>query len=386
VARISGFEIFAVELPFKTSFKHSAAERTTSSSVFLKCTIDSRGVGFGECLPREYVTGESRDGVLSALSEDILPRLVGKEFQSMRDLQGFLWSCDGKTPGWIDRDTPQTAAWCALDLALLDAFGQHFGERVLETERLEPPPDFRYSGALSADKGLALATSALKQRLFGIGQIKLKVSGADDVAGVRFLRRLLGRRVDLRVDANMGWGYEQAMEAIRGMIEEGVYSYEQPLPADDFDGLARLVSESGAGIMVDESLSDAESLKRLIERRACTGVNVRISKCGGLVASVKRAREALSAGLDVQLGCQVGESSLLSAAQLALAACVQPVKYFEGCFGLHLLREDPSTPVLQFGYGGRPPDLKVRPGLGVQVDEAVLGRWVERSVVIRSSR
>ncbi|MEA3412327.1 MAG: enolase C-terminal domain-like protein [Pseudomonadota bacterium] len=382
MARISGFEVFAVDLPFKMSFKHSAAERSTSSSVFLKCTTDSGDSGFGECLPREYVTGESQDSVFSLLSGEILPRLVGREFQSMRDLQDFLWKCDGKTPGWVDPDTPQTAAWCSLDLALLDAFGKHFGERALESERLASPPEFRYSGALSADKGLALAKSALKQRLFGIGQIKLKVSGDDDISSVKFLRGILGKGIDLRVDANMAWSYEVAMNAIKGMAECGVRSYEQPLAADDLDGLSRLVSQSGVGIMADESFSDGESLRQLVKRRACTGVNVRISKCGGLVASVKRAREALGAGLDVQLGCQVGESSLLSAAQLTFTACVHPVKYVEGCFGLRLLREDPSRPVLQFGYGGRPPKLGIRPGLGVQVNETALGRWVTRSATI----
>ena len=347
MARISGFEVFAVDLPFKASFKHSAAERTTSSSVFLTCTTDSGYSGFGECLPREYVTGESQAGVFSVLSGEILPRLVGKEFHSTLEVRDFLWECDGKTPGWVDQNTPQTAAWCAVDLALLDAFGKHFGDRALESESLATAPDFRYSGALSADKGLALAKSALKQRLFGMGQIKLKVSGAGDIRTVKFLRRLLGRGIDLRVDANMAWSYDEAVEVIKGMAACGVRSYEQPLKADDLDGLARLVDQSGVGIMVDESLTDGESLQQLIKRRACTGVNVRISKCGGLVASIKRAREALAAGLEVQLGCQVGESSLLSAAQLIFAACVEPVRYFEGCFGLHLLREDPSTSTLR---------------------------------------
>ena len=384
MARISGFEIFAVDLPFKLSFKHSAAERVTSSSIFLKCTTDSGDSGFGECLPREYVTGESQEGVFSMLLDDILPRLIDKEFQSMHDVQDFLWNCDGKTPGWIDQSTPQTTAWCALDLALLDAFGKYFGNQILESERLSPPPEFRYSGVLSADKGLALAKSALKQRLFGIGQIKLKVSGTDDIAVVKFLQRLLGKRIDLRVDANMGWSYEEAMEAIKGMAECGVQSYEQPLAAEDLDSMTRLVSQSGVRIMADESFRDRASLEQLIRQRACTGVNVRISKCGGLVASFKRAQEALSAGLNVQLGCQVGESSLLSAAQLILAACVQPVQYFEGCFGLHLLREDPSVPILQFGYGGKPPKLDGRPGLGVQVNETALDRWVTRSATIGS--
>ena len=378
MAKISGFKLYAVDLPFRKSFKHSAAERTTSASVFLQCVIDSGTIGYGECLPREYVTGESRDPVFERLHSEILPRLLGKSFQTMQEVEDFLSKCDGKSPGWIDEGTPQSAAWCAVDLALLDAFGRQFETKPLSKERLESAPLLRYSGALSSEKGLALIKSALKQRLFGIREIKLKVSAIEDAVIVGNLRRLLGKKINLRVDANMAWDVATALEAAKRMAAYGVESFEQPLAADDFDGLSRLVRESGVGIMVDESFSDQDSLNRLVAERACTGVNVRISKCGGLVASVKRAREALKAGLDVQLGCQVGESSLLSAAQLLFAKCVHPVKFFEGCFGLHLLREDPVLPVLQFGRGGRPPRLPDGPGLGVGMDENVLERWTIR--------
>jgi muconate cycloisomerase len=127
--------------------------------------------------------------------------------------------------------------------------------------------------------------------------------------------------------------------------------------------------------MADESLNDADSLRRLIQERACRAVNVRISKCGGIIASVRRCREARQAGLTVQVGCQVGESSLLSAAQLALLAQVPDVTYVEGCFGRLLLREDVARPILQFGYGGRPPRPATGLGLGVVVDEVALRRW-----------
>ena len=116
----------------------------------------------------------------------------------------------------------------------------------------------------------------------------------------------------------------------------------------------------------------------LIERRACTAVNARISKCGGLVATLARCREARAAGLDVQIGCQVGESSLLSSAHLLLSQAVGRVRWAEGCFGLHLLREDPAAPRLQFGYGGRPPRRPPGPGLGVTLDEKILGRHATR--------
>jgi len=381
---ITSFELFAVDLPFRKAFKHAAAERTSSYSLFLKCTTDSGAVGFGESLPREYVTGESRASALAMLRDTILPRVLEQRFDSMQEVEAFLRECDGQTPGWIPADVPQTAAWCALDLALLDAFGKAFGVRALSDAPAVLPETFRYSGALSADKGWRLVKSALKQRLFGIRQVKLKVDEADDVKAVRLLRRVFGRNFDVRVDANMAWDVEGAIHAMLAMARYGVQSFEQPIAADDIEGLAQLVTATRLGVMVDESLSTRASLQQLIAGGACTAANVRISKCGGLVAAFNRARQALDAGLTLQLGCQVGESSLLSAAPLRLAQAVQPVTYAEGCFGLFLLREDPGVPLLQFGRGGRPPPVPVGPGLGVTVDENVLQRWtVEKTRITR---
>ena len=95
MARIRAFELFAIELPFKRVFKHAAAERTTSYSIMLKCILESGNIGFGECLPREYVTGENRDEAFELLQNQILPRLVGKDFDSVEDLKAFLNKCNG---------------------------------------------------------------------------------------------------------------------------------------------------------------------------------------------------------------------------------------------------------------------------------------------------
>jgi L-Ala-D/L-Glu epimerase len=145
------------------------------------------------------------------------------------------------------------------------------------------------------------------------------------------------------------------------------------------------VKQSGVGVMVDEGLSDRASLRKLIKERACTAVNVRISKCGGLIASLARCREALDAGLAVQIGCQVGESSLLSAAHLVLVTAVQKVTYAEGCFGHHLLREDPAEPILQFGYGGRPPATPPGLGLGVTMNDEILKRWTVQEAIVEKA-
>jgi L-alanine-DL-glutamate epimerase-like enolase superfamily enzyme len=221
--------------------------------------------------------------------------------------------------------------------------------------------------------------SLLKIRAFGFRQVKLKLERDGAVRAARTARRLLGRRVDLRVDANMAWDVEQALAVIGQLQAVGIRSFEQPVASGDLAGLARLVAESGAGIMVDEGLTDRDSLQRFITHRACTGANMRISKCGGLVGAYARCREALNAGLILQVGCQAGESSLLSAAHLTLLSALAPLtpglRYAEGCFGRHLLREDPVSPLLQFRYGGRPPRPPAGPGLGVRVDQARLQPW-----------
>src|SRR5215211_714748 len=387
---VTELRLFAVDLPFKVTVRHAAAARTTSESLFLRVGLDSGAEGWGESLPRVYVSGEAREGAFALLRDSILPALLGRTFPSVPDLVSFLEKCDGKAPTeWVGPEVAQTAAWCSVDLALLDAFGRASGEPVTLGGR-PPAADAlrraRYSGVVSAGRGWPYAVSLLKMRAFRFPHVKLKVERDGSVQAARTARRLLGRRVDLRVDANMAWDVEQALEAISQLGSFGIRSFEQPVAAGDLAGLARLVAESSAQIVVDEGLTDRDSLQRFIGHRACTGANVRVSKCGGLVGAYARCREALDAGLMLQVGCQVGESSLLSAAHLMLLSALAPltpgVRYAEGCFGRHLLREDPAAPLVQFGYGGRPPRRPPGAGLGVQVDPVLLQRWtVDRARV-----
>jgi L-Ala-D/L-Glu epimerase len=394
MATVTELQLYAVDLPFKVSFRHAAAVRTSSESLFLRLRLDSGAEGWGESLPRAYVSGESRADAFALLRDGILPALVGRSFQSLPEVIAFLEKCDGKAPSeWVHPDTPQSAAWCSVDLALLDAFGRASGDPVwLGAAGARPTADgalgrYRYSGVVSAGQGWPSVVSLLKMRAFGFRHVKLKLGQDGPLRAARTARRVLGRRADLRVDANMAWDVEQALEVIGQLRSVGIESFEQPIAADDLAGLARLVAESSGQILVDEGLTDRESLQRFITHRACTGANVRISKCGGLVGAYARCREAHDAGLILQVGCQVGESSLLSAAHLSLLSALAPlrpgVRYAEGCFGRHLLREDPVSPLLQFRYGGRPPRRPAGAGLGVRVDQAMLQRRaVDQAMIV----
>lgn len=385
--RISSFELLKVDLPFRTTFRHAAAERRTSESLFLKCSTDAGASGFGECLPRAYVTGETRDGAFELLQRNILPRLLGMTFESLDDVCAFLSDCDGKAPAdWIKPSEPQSSAWSAVDLALLDTVGRALDRRVCLTQRTFERDKIRYSAVASATGLWRLGLTLAKLKLYGFNEVKLKIGAGKSVSGFgRLARLIMGDRCALRVDANMAWREAEALENIQALARWGIRCFEQPLPKDDLDGFARLVRETQAEIIADESFSDRASFEALAQKHACTGINVRISKCGGLIAALRRCGEATRAGLTIQIGCHVGESSLLSAAQLILIPAAEKPRYLEGCYGRHLLRIDPVSPCLQLGYGGRAPAWPTGNGLGVEVDEAELDRFVSQRAFVEDA-
>jgi L-Ala-D/L-Glu epimerase / N-acetyl-D-glutamate racemase len=393
MAKVIEMEVYAVDLPLRVPFRHAAAQRRSSASVFARIRLDNGIDGWGESLPRQYVTGESVDSAVALLVDRIGPRLVGEHFASLDDVVAFLTACDGAAPvAWVAPDCPQAAAWCAVDLALIDAFARTDNRPALAAlVHTRPCPTrtlgtLRYSGVASADPGPRALETLIKLRAFGFRQVKLKVDGDRAVTAVRTARRVLASHIDIRVDVNMAWSAADASGLVNALMDLGVRWFEQPVTADDLDTMARLVERSGADIVADEGVTSRASLQDLIARRACTGVNVRISKCGGLVAAHARCREALDAGLHLQVGCHVGESSLLSSAQLTLLAALAsrslPVRYAEGCFGRHLLIHEPVAPTLQFGLGGRPPARPAATGFGVHLDPATLAHTAATTTTV----
>ncbi len=91
------------------------------------------------------------------------------------------------------------------------------------------------------------------------------------------------------------------------------------------------------------------------------------------------AQYAKRHGLSCQLGCQVGESAVLSAAGRHFACSVAGLLYLEGSYDRHLVREALSTRDITFGWGGKASALP-GPGLGITISPAAVERVVLRSV------
>jgi L-alanine-DL-glutamate epimerase-like enolase superfamily enzyme len=127
-------------------------------------------------------------------------------------------------------------------------------------------------------------------------------------------------------------------------------------------------------IIVDESLRTVEESAVLVEKHACDAFNIRVSKCGGLIKSVRIARIAEQAGLSCIVGAQVGESGILSAAGRHLAAHIGPPAFVEGSAGRLLLREDLTVENVLPGWKGWAQPY-CHDGLGVHVKEPTLKKY-----------
>jgi muconate cycloisomerase len=162
----------------------------------------------------------------------------------------------------------------------------------------------------------------------------------------------------------------------------GIESYEQPVGAHDLDGLARLTAELPEDVVVDESLCTLDDARTLIAARACSVFNVRVSKCGGPLAALELVALAQASGLVCQLGAQVGESGILTAAGRLVATVADPAfRHHEGADNLFLLQRDLTVENLTVRPGGRG-DALTGPGLGVQVRQDTLKQLTRRHVLV----
>ena len=377
-----------VRIPLRKTIRHASHARTDTDNVLIRCVLDDGTQGFGEGVPREYVTGESIDSALDLLARSQLPAQL-EACASFADAAGLAERLRlAPVPG-DDRDCQGNAARCAVELALLDAWGQHFREplstvtKLLAPDLYAPRPWVRYSGAIMSARGFKARLAAWAMRLYRFKQVKVKVgmAGHDDVERLRVIRGRLGRGVDLRIDANEAWTPAEVVTRIRALVPYAISSVEQPLRHEDVDALAAVRQQISVPLMLDESLCSLVDARRAVERGTCDLFNVRLSKCGGFIPSLRLAQFARGHGLGYQLGCQVGETAVLSAAGRHFAASVGDIRYVEGSYDRHLVREALATRDVSFRWGGWARALP-GPGLGITLDEAALQRVTVRKVVL----
>lgn len=365
--RLIAATVHALHIPFVETFSHSASQRRWSDSVVVRVRDDAGVEGWGEGAPRPYVTGETVELMMRHLARDLWPRVAERDLpcvESPADLPAIdAVLGDARLAGVV---APH-AARAALELAILDCSLRR-GQRAMACVLPPRRKIVAYSGVITAGSVERAAQQARHMRAVGFRHVKVKVGGEDDVDRVARIREALGPDVSLRLDANGAWTPARAREVLCAVARYGIAAVEQPLPRGDLAELRRLRQATGAALVADESAITGDDVDALVREGAADLVNVRVSKCGGLARSLAIATRAVAAGLGVQVGAQVGETAILSAAGRHLAAALPDVAFVEGSFGTLLLTEDVSVESVRFGHRGEAPVL-AGPGLGVRVVE-----------------
>jgi len=367
--RPRSLEVWTYEIPMRIRFEHARAGRATSTGILVRLLLDDGSVGWGEGIPRDYVTGETVETAV-----DVIRSHYARALAQDAPLATVPLESDGVV---------HNAAWCACELAYLDALGRSRRARV--ADMLAPQFGLkpgrllrRVSAVLSAGSVAKVRRNVRLMRLLSFRDYKLKV-GADadhDEANLAEVNRQLGRglrrrrgptRRTLRVDANGAWNLEEAVRRAPALARRHVLSVEQPLAKGDEGALADLRRRTSIPIMLDESLLTPAGAARLVRGGQVDLFNIRVSKNGGLIQSLRLAQLAHRSGLDFQLGCMVGETGVLSAAgRIFLELVGRRARFSEGSYGRFLLRSDVTRQRLSFGYGGFVRAM-AGPGLGVHV-------------------
>ena len=343
--RLSALRFHTLQIPFRERFRHASAEREATSSVWIEAVGADGRIGVGEGCPRPYVTGETLESAAAFFSA-----VRASVLADIRDVDSLRAWVAGHA-AQIDRNP---AAWCAIELALVDLFARQAGQSAEAWLGLpETAGTFTYSAVLGDADLPAFAATVARYRDVDMRDFKLKLSGdlARDQAKIEILREAGTAVARLRLDANNLWQDLDSALGYLAALDAPAFAVEEPLSTSLRADLPGLAQASGMAVILDESLCRIKELDAL-----ATGTrwipNLRVSKLGGVLRTLALVNAARARGLALIVGAQVGETSLLTRVALVAArAAGDALVAQEGAFGTLLLERDVCTP-LMFGRGG----------------------------------
>lgn len=258
----------------------------------------------------------------------------------------------------------------AFDMALYDLAAKAAGQplyRFLGGNKKELETDL----TIGIDTPGNMAAKAIDFVKRGVRIIKIKLgkNAREDVERVRRIREAAGPSIGLRIDANQGWSYEDALFALTAMGPYNIQFCEQPMRFWDDDKLPALVKQSPIKIMADESVFSHYDAKRIIAAGACDYVNIKFAKSGGIWEARKIHTVCKENNIPCMMGGMLESRVALSAfAHFALAHDNVIFYDMDTCMLGH--KTDPVTGGVQ--YKGFFLEVPETPGIGADADEAFL--------------
>jgi muconate cycloisomerase len=363
---IERVEVFGVAVPLVgPGFKNAYLTKTVQKSALVRITASGGAVGLGNIDPSPGYSAETIEASLSALREKLAACIHGLDAANIHRLNARL---DAAVPGFLD-------AKAAIEMACVDLTARALGVPVHGYLGGAVKDRLTFNAWIGIVSPHEAAAEAAKWFERGFRSAKIKVGGGieADRERVRAVREAVGNGMALRIDANAGYDAETAIKLLRLAEPLNLQLFEQPVPAEDLAGMARVRREAGGvPIMADESILDHASLVAAIRAQAADIVKLKVMKQGGFHRTAAMLATAQAAGIRCVIGHGFG-LGVSTMAEIMLAATSANVIDGLECVGPLKTADDIVTEKIDLGSGVLA--LPAGPGLGVALDEAKLARY-----------
>ncbi|MES2780695.1 MAG: dipeptide epimerase [Bacteroidota bacterium] len=358
--KIESIELYQSRIKLKEPFIISLGLFEAAENIIVIIRTDKGVSGFGECSPFMTINGESMETCF-IVGQYLATALKGKD---PLNIEGCSKTMDAVIYG-------NSSIKSAFDIALYDIASQHAGlplfrflngdnKKVLITD---------YTVSIGNADKMVNDAQKIKDNGFQVIKVKLGESKDKDVERIRLIREQIGPDIPLRIDANQGWGVDEAIETLIALAPYTIQHCEEPIPRWNYMELSKVRNQSPIPIMADESCCDHNDAKRLIDFSACDMFNIKLGKSSGIFKAQKIITLAEQAKMNIQVGGFL-ESRLGFTASAHLALTSDTIIYCDFDTPL-MFAEDPVIGGITYGNGGviSVPDV---PGLGATVDETYL--------------
>lgn len=328
------------ELPFQYSFTISQGRTKTHQPTLIVALQNGKHIGYGEAPAISYY---------NVTTEQMVQQLQ----QKINQIEGFAFTTPDRYWHYLHHLLPNNNfIICALDIAAWDLFGKMQGLPLYQLWNTEwkniPLTDYTI-GIDSIDK----MVEKMKAKPWPIYKIKLGTK--EDIEIVSALRN--HTNAIFRVDANAAWTTEEALQKIPKLAALGVELIEQPLAKDNWEGMKELFQHSPLPLIADESCVAEHDVQKC--HQYFHGINIKLTKCGGLTPALRMIQMARSLKMKVMMG-SMNECSIGTA---AIAQCLPQLDYVD-MDGPLLLSEDKATGLL---FHDGIVEMPTKPGLGIEV-------------------
>ena len=365
--KIVSLDAFHIAIPLANPYHLSKVygTQTHSDVVIVRIMTDSGEEGWGEADPGGVLfTGDTGETVMQSIREEGAERIIG---------------C--RVDDWVENGDGlmfQGSVGAAFDVAVHDALAKSRHQplwTLLGEKRREKIDSLWPTSSGTAEDDLETIQPRLAQG-FRTFMLKMGSRSVDkDIERVIEVTQVLPEDVKIMIDANQGWEIEEAMTFVEGLTDIPLVLIEQPVVADDHEGLKKISKFSRIPISVDESLQTVEDARRIALGRIASVFSLKVSKNGGLRAGLEIGRIAKEQGLLVMMNSML-ELGITQSASLHLGCVLDCLIDCGHAYMSALRMSDDVTDFSNFVSGGTA-HLPSSTGLGIQVNESKIMKYLK---------